>query len=499
MSDLENQNVDYQKLYFAQFRSVDEMEELSDDLMKQIKPSLRARFLDRDNREADEFYGATSELKTFGELRKNREFLDRPLLKKAVDFFKEVKQEIDMGGSFEKARIEITDNKNAIFQFGLASKGLYRPQEFYSEELAEDYPSEFAYLGLDEGIIPLEFIKEERIKGVPYYYYDKVYDNGEVRRYNAVQQQMGTQAIKLGKKDAKLIFRSRTKKAYVKYERRGGTKPFVDVIIPVAVNADAKRATMLAKAMPTMMLADKLNEAGIKVRISVSVPINTRHDNSYFLYMFPIKDYGDKFDFQKIAYFAADPSYFRVRAFEQLQSFTASGHFKDESGKPLRRESYFGNMGAIDDDSTYRGMFLRYLNWLDQQNDNELYRDLSNADRTLVFSGFPKVYGDDLSDSRIKSSILESFYEMLDQAEFQFADVPKVVDRVAERMKEEQGDKFDYKTLKRYILNALTRSYGYAIGGQYSTDLSLQNRLEQDFERKVSELSRYLEKKGYEG
>ena len=56
-------------------------------------------------------------------------------LNKTLEEFDELYDQIDMGGSFNKQKLLITDDKRGIFSFSLASKGLYRGVEYYSEEI----------------------------------------------------------------------------------------------------------------------------------------------------------------------------------------------------------------------------------------------------------------------------------------------------------------------------------------------------------------------------
>ena len=44
-----------------------------------------------------------------------------------------VQEMVNLGGLLEKDKIKITADKNGIFDFSLASQGLFRPVEYYSE------------------------------------------------------------------------------------------------------------------------------------------------------------------------------------------------------------------------------------------------------------------------------------------------------------------------------------------------------------------------------
>ena len=69
--------------------------------------------------------------------------LDKPIdTYSNAKVFKQFKQlydecllNFDFAGAFTKQKIEITDRQNAVFDFSLASQGLYRPVEYFSEDL----------------------------------------------------------------------------------------------------------------------------------------------------------------------------------------------------------------------------------------------------------------------------------------------------------------------------------------------------------------------------
>ena len=112
--------------------------------------------------------------KTIQELRGNIDtFIDMPLVKNTIDSFDGVLEKIDMGGAFEKARLIATRNKQGIFDFGLASKGLYRPSEYYSQDLADRFPNEFESFNEPSGLVPPDFVKNKKVDGKVYFWYSR--------------------------------------------------------------------------------------------------------------------------------------------------------------------------------------------------------------------------------------------------------------------------------------------------------------------------------------
>ena len=60
----------------------------------------------------------------------------------------------NLGGNEEKSRLETTSRPIGVFDFGLASKGLYRVQEYFSQKLKEEKPNRFEEFELPSGVVP---------------------------------------------------------------------------------------------------------------------------------------------------------------------------------------------------------------------------------------------------------------------------------------------------------------------------------------------------------
>ena len=109
-----------------------------------------------------------------GKYEKELKYENPKLLVEAMETFDNIIAKIDMGGVFKKSRLKITDDKRGIFDFGLAAKGLYRRQEYFSLELAQDFPDEFAGAEYDfkpSGVVPFDFVEETFIGEDRFYWY----------------------------------------------------------------------------------------------------------------------------------------------------------------------------------------------------------------------------------------------------------------------------------------------------------------------------------------
>jgi hypothetical protein len=126
----------------------------------------------------------------------------------------EMGMKFNLGGEQDKSRLETTSRPIGVFDFSLASKGLYRVQEYYSQELATDYPNLFDTFELPSGVVPPNLVDNIAIGGIKNFVYKY---NGKT--YVLDKRQKGTTAIEDGTKDAKLKFATSTKDVYLKFKR----------------------------------------------------------------------------------------------------------------------------------------------------------------------------------------------------------------------------------------------------------------------------------------
>jgi hypothetical protein len=131
---------------------------------------------------------------------------------------------LNLGGATEKSKLVPTDKSIGVFDFSLASRGLYRVPEYYSEKLAQEKPDRFVEFELPSGVIPPNFVKSDVLLGNKIFYYEE----GGVK-YNCIIRQKGETDVELGVKGAKLKFATRTRKVYLTYKRNKGKVKYVEI------------------------------------------------------------------------------------------------------------------------------------------------------------------------------------------------------------------------------------------------------------------------------
>jgi hypothetical protein len=468
------------KYYFMNFESRQQFDELGAAAYKEM---LKKGDIAKWNNSADPDFVGTSDkrLLNSGEFQT---YIEPKVLEKAIETFEELFATIDMGGAFDKSRLIITDDKRGIFDFGLASQGLYRLQEYYSKKLAEESPSEF--FGKLPGLVPTEFVREDKLKQ---YWYKSPETSEE---YLLELRQKGLTAILDKDKDTPLTeisgmvttqnptpglkFSTTTKKSYVTFERKGGKARMVDLYMPQGGLQDITAEGMLARALPLMLAARYFEMAGIKTRISVN---RSYSDGDYFTcFTIPVKDYGEDIDFNWLAINVADPRFFRWNMWKYMRGFLA----KDFNRK------YQDGWGS----TVYGGRQMlevgnRYKNWYFDEMQKGLQPELA-VDRNLMLFG-----GLESPRNTIKGQtdeIKEEFFRILDVVDFQFNSPEKAAKRVYERLVEKEG--YTVARYKRYVQNTMAAAYSFPDAGEYATEPERIDVLEQDFDIALDGMNNYL-------
>jgi hypothetical protein len=149
--------VDFNSLIFKQYKSFDASFEAIQEARKDPSKSMTSG---KTLKNALTFVDSPK----FNNLKSYKEFLNttKPEFnvskEVATSISKATKSLINLAGSFKKDRIKVSSDERGIFDFSLASQGLYRPIEFYSEDFSKLGGEEFASRLLPKGIVPPEFV-----------------------------------------------------------------------------------------------------------------------------------------------------------------------------------------------------------------------------------------------------------------------------------------------------------------------------------------------------
>ena len=190
--------------------------------------------------------------------RYKRDYYDNAFKKVLFDFG----LKFQLGGSQDKARIITTDRPQGIFDFSLASKGLYRVPEYYSANLAKEKPDRFIEFGTLSGVVPPNFVRNRMILGIRQFYF--LDEDG--KEYVCNQYQKGLIEMKEGVKGAKLKFATTTKKVFLKFKRQGGKVNYIEIYSLFYYTSVSGDDGYALRHLPAIMVCEYFESLGIKCR-----------------------------------------------------------------------------------------------------------------------------------------------------------------------------------------------------------------------------------------
>jgi hypothetical protein len=419
--------------------------------------------------------------------------------------FDEIIATVDMGGAFKKARLKVTEDKRGVFTFALASKGLYKPQEYFSQEIADDHLPEFEFSPLPSGIVPPNKVRQVDVLGQRQFWYT----SDEGKEYLLTKQDEGKRAIELNTPGAKIAFKTSNKKSYLMFEKKGGKAKMVEIYFPI--HASVK----LNHIFPLILAARYFQSVGIKTRISVIRVYEERHN--YFVgWAYPIKDYEDELDFNNIALQGVDNRWWDlirvgVRALHDLEKVRAIKQ---------RPSSFWDGSGdAPGSRADYVALFSRFRNFYRKEIDEGRQAPL-RVDKKLILVGgtYSVSSGASITVPRVKEQVVAEFFRIIDGVDFQFNKPEEVCRRIYKRLVEDKLDEYydnvkkspyfkndqdllDKTNAKRIELTAeykvhvqelLTDTYRYPMRGQYAEDTESAEKMEDEYDEKMDAMSQFL-------
>ena len=406
-----------------------------------------------------------------------------PLLREAIDDFDGVLENIDMGGSFDKDRLIATSNPQGIFDFSLASQGLIRPVEYYSGELAENFPNQFySQYTLPSGVVLSGLVPPNLVQKINaganghIFIYKRPNDTKE---YVCIQRQVGvTEALlddpslptrMFGKMEIlenynkKVVFRSTNKKCYLMYNKKGGKAKNVELYVVQGGTQSATEKGMLLKIMPVLLAAKTLEEAGIKTRIYAA---RAYEDGSKIVFMtYPIKNYGQRLDWNEIALNVADPRIFRWKMWKAI-----TGWLNDKFGNIYGNASK-GYGATITNRAMLSEVFERYKNWAKEQRKGGATNQKEVSRLLMLIGGIENPLSIQSAWDSDKPSavrmITDEFYRIMDSIDIQLSPMSKSANRITKRL---QAKGKSVQEIKRYINSLITEAYTLPTTGAYATD-----------------------------
>jgi hypothetical protein len=467
-----------------------------------------------------------------------KDFLNQD--KKSFDKIKEIsktlieniKTIINLGGLYENDKIIITEDTRGIFDFGLASLGLYRPIEFYSQSLYEDIKKEviknpFEHLKLEIGIVNPNDVNKKIINDITFFIFSF---NG--KDYNCEKRQRGATKVfnyfsnecflkpnqdgviltyylndknKVfnGKNDIRLKYASSNKKSYLIYNKKDDSVKNVDVFMPInflRVN-DASRAIQL---LPAYLICATLEEFGIQSRLS-AIRIGSDKE-THITVSIPVKDY------QESTTEAFNRVYTLLATSESASSYFAFHKIITENegiqAKPTKVTSAPFVEVAYDKRDYINDVMQRYKNW-SESNKDKPFINSKVVNKNFQF-GLPTTNSNISKNNIDYDDILENihqifytFYYYMDFLAIEMLSMQNFVKSVYKRITEDETFKKLFSTPKTsneikdliriYVISILVEKYKIIEGGAYSDTVEQKNKKEESFKNKILSLNESLE------
>lgn len=412
-----------------------------------------------------------------------------------IENFSSFKDSIDSGGAFKKSRIKLSEDKRFMFSFSLASKGLIRVPEYYSDDIAKKFPKMFNSIGTAKddptmvaGVVDSNIVESRPLANGQTYFFvniDKEYPLRQQQKGTAKMLEINSSAVLTQNDggmfftepsfygDFSLVFSSSFKKSYLEMPKEGGNAPAVDIYVPFDMYNDL--LTKIVPAIPLILASEFLMRARIKVRINVMRPILVNYNTmSSSIVAFPIKDFSDPIDWNKLAVLRGikDAGKLVTEANAYINqsnmgvyapySMNQMGIRTDLMGRPY---SSYADYMMYDDEEMLQEEFGRYKNWFRKEvEEGRIKSKLVEKPLMLTFStsgllgaSFDLAKPEDYPDKVEK--IENAFFEILDSVDLYYNKKEgEVVRRILKRF-EQKDPTSAGSASKSYIVKLLGKIY----------------------------------------
>ena len=411
---------------FENFKDItDYTRKVEDELVKKNKSWYgRRAFVDNggDYSPSDSFNGS-SDKALLSNPTLIDEYLYKDMLERELENLASVTQDLQLGSSAKKSKLEFTEQPTGIFNFGMASKGLYRKREYFcsilnlvvDENRVTKNKDGLFWYKMDDGNYAGCELRQEGTT-------EMLIKNPNAKILTSADGMIYTDPIRF--ENVSLKFATSTKKVYLKKSEiknltGGGSEKYVDVYIAPSASGGINKENLIYSALPSILLAQTLEKAGFKVRINKFMIV--MYSGSVVMYTYPLKDYGQPVDYQRIALDGADPRIYRFEDFRREATFS-KGMLDIDLG------SGFGSAAGENDADT---IINDYKHWLNREIKRGSGRKVFNKNLNLHLMGTINKSNDshDIQMRRVTAK----FKEMLDRVAIEFSGADQAVKDALQR------------------------------------------------------------------
>jgi hypothetical protein len=438
-----------------------------------------------------------------------------------------IKTLINLGGLFANDRIIVTEDTRGVFDFGLASLGLFRPIEFYSKNLYDDIVSgdvknPNGTLDFEIGVVNPDMVNKKvagSITTFMFKYLGKNYEcerrqKGATKVFNAFSNECFLKTnndgivityslndknkVYNGSGNAKLKYASSNKKSYLIYNKKDDSVKNVDIFMPVNFLgvSDAERGIAL---LPAYLVSASLEEFGIQCRIN---SLRLGSDNgTQITVSIPVKDYNEssKESFNKI--------YGLLGLNESATDFFGFHKIIAENegiqAPPTRDlNTSFSNIEY--DEQVYMDEIMqRYKNWSEINKDKPFFNSkVINPNFQFAIASTNLGLGSDLDYPMILDNlhrIFFQFYYYMDFLAIEMISMRDFVKSVYKRFTEDATFRKLYEVpsvkkeimdiIRAYVITILVQKYKIVNGGMYFDTPEQITKKNETFKQKIISLN----------
>jgi len=445
-------------------------------------------------------------------------------------FIENIKTLINLGGLFSNDRIIVSEDTRGVFDFGLASLGLYRPIEFYSKTLYEDIISNKiqnpnGLLDLEVGVVNPDMVSKKITANITSYiftYLGKKYDcerrqKGTTKVFNKFSNDCFLKAnddgiiityyltnknkVFNGTGNVKLKYASSNKKSYLVYNKKDDSVKNVDIFMPINFLGvtDSARAIAL---LPAYLISASLEEFGIQSRIS-ALRLGSDSDTNITVSI-PVKDYSEStsqaFDrtFALLSQSSSAESFFAFhKVILENEGIQAPKTEDVDSAFDLVRYYQQNYMNDV---------MQRYKNWCEVNKDKDFVNTkVINPNFQFALSQSDKNIDSNLTYDVILEElhgIFFKFYYYMDFLAIEMLSMRDFIKSIYKRFIEDETFRKIYELpntkkeimdlIRSYVVTMLVQKYKIVSGGQYFDTPEQVKKKEDTFKEKIISLNEEL-------
>ena len=344
-------------------------------------------------------------------------------LDRAINNLSSITQNLKLGSVSKKARFEMSALSTGVFNFSSASSGLYRKREYFAptenrlvnqNDVLGNSAIGFYTINQNQQKIPLEVRQENTT--------EMLRINPQAEKMQTQNGMIYTKPIRFG--NLSLKFATTSKKIFlikkqIKNTSGEGNEKYVDLYICPDTTGGIRKENIMFSALPSLLCAQILENAGFKVKIHKYTA--TTSNGNLLLFTYPLKDYGEPTNIQRLMIDAADPRVFRYIDFRRFSALFG-GVFQSDLG------SGFGGIVA---DNDIDRIFNEYKHWIRKKLESG-EKKLFNKNMNLHLLAAVNPTNDDF-DTQL-ANVSDRLTNLLDKISFQFTSVDTALKEAVQRI-----------------------------------------------------------------